>query len=68
MAAVYSPKDYDLTATLGELVGIVEKAAEGAAPTPAGSVSVWNLTWLESTKWTGMSAIRPKAVISLDRA
>ena len=30
VAAVYSPKDYDLTATLGELVEIVEQAAEGA--------------------------------------
>ncbi len=31
VAAVYTPKDYDLTAVLGELVEIVERAAETAA-------------------------------------
>ncbi|MCH7795241.1 MAG: cobalamin-dependent protein, partial [Proteobacteria bacterium] len=31
VAAVYTPKDYDLTATLTDLVEIVERAAKAAA-------------------------------------
>jgi len=31
VAAVYTPKDYDLTATLTDLVEIVAKAAKAAA-------------------------------------
>ena len=31
VAAVYTPKDYDLTATLGEIIEIVERAAQAAA-------------------------------------